>query len=182
MKQQRLRHRNGNGSKYGNSCEVSPDSFLHSSSVVREWAEIYSSTIGPGCLIEGCARVACSAYLIGVHMKDHAAVIGPATFEADTRIVLHSRMRISNGHWRRAPRYFEVTDPTRKVSTGITEGANLDAMIGCELKTLDEWLKKGPRIGYQLGWPAWGVGQLIALFEEWRSRPISSLETGPIVP
>jgi hypothetical protein len=179
MKQLRLRHHKGNGSKLGNSCEVSADSFLHRTSVVRDWAEVYSSFIGPNCTIADCARVACGAHLVGVTMKDHAAVIGPAIIG---NVTLHSRMRISAGYWRRAPRYFEVTDPVRHITTGITEGSNKNAMIGCELKTLDEWLRKGPRIGFQLGWPAWGVGQLIALFEEWRDNPISAAQPGPIVP
>jgi hypothetical protein len=90
MNQIWLRHRNGGGKKYGNDCEVGPESYLDRLSRVGDSAEIYYSQIIDS-LISDDALVS-NAWIEKSSISGNVRVVGFPTSWPECLIVYNSRL------------------------------------------------------------------------------------------
>lgn len=86
---------------------------------------------------------------------------------------LSGNARIHEGVWRRAPRFHRVKGVSacadHEVDCGITECVNGKALIACECKPIDEWLRIGPVVGRGLGWSEEQIKEAAKFLESLKS-------------
>ena len=140
------RHQRGSGKIY-NEAFVSQDSFIDRDSlVVGEKSNVTASRLWRST-VSDC--VTHRAFISDVTI--HGGVIdGPATLQGPWELI--GPFYIRSGIWTRAPCNKILTHECG-ISVGVTESISGRAFIGCEERSISEWLRLGLRVGRWLGWP-----------------------------
>jgi hypothetical protein len=199
MRQIWLRHRNGNGKKYGNDCEVSEDTLLDATSSVGDRVEVYDSWILNNSLLSDDAHVS-GAHISSSSIRDHVHIVGYSILEI-SGCDLSGNTRL----WQ-SPKLQDVTlrhvvvfgdahlvgpwalNDRVRIHRGRWERApryhhlrseQIDVMVsecvedrfhaGCFCLPYAEWKKKRQRLGARAGWPAGLIEEGFAKMTEWRA-------------
>jgi hypothetical protein len=176
-----LRHHNGNGKKYGNDAEVSPDTFLDRTSVAGDRVEVYGSqvlnystltddtlvinSVIKSSTLAGACRIINSTVedveLRNVRVTAGAHLIGPWA--------LDECVRIDSGIWRKPPRFYVVKGINIRVV--LSECTEDRYHLGCWCLTYDKWTREGYRqmLGKYAGWTPAQIEKAFDTFTAWRS-------------
>lgn len=176
-----LRHRNGNGKKYGNDAEISPDTVLDRTSVAGDRVEVYGSqilnystltddtlvinSVIKNSTLAGACRVINSTVqdveLRNVRVTCGAQLLGPWA--------LDEFVRIDAGVWYRSPRFHVVAGENIRV---VLSECTADRFhLGCWCQSYEKWTREGYRqmLGKYAGWTPTQIEEAFDVFTAWRS-------------
>ena len=168
-----LRHPNGRGRLYDDS-DVSKGSYLSIDSIAAGNCVIRGGRVHGRSLITDRALVT-GGDISNVIVKDYGQIYdnpileGPLVVAGSARVygdahlhgsmVLDGKMRVNTGYWTRAPRYVDLGFES------VTE-SKLGAMVGCRDRSVDYWLRHGPKLALRWGMTKEQVKQLIEAVRE----------------
>lgn len=95
-----------------------------------------------------------------------AYIHGDATLigEPELMLALDGLYRIGTGRWKQPPRFHKLEDLD---IVALTESVDGFAYIGCERKTISQWIRQGNVLGKKFGWKQETVDRAKEIFREW---------------
>lgn len=172
-----LRHKNGGGKIFGNDAEVSADTFLDRSSIIRGDSNVYHSHIEESEIIDSIivgatvrdsvlnySRTWDSPVIESVSLKE-VAVFGNAILRGPWS--LDGPVRIHAGVWTAPPRW-DIIEGMKVSISECTEGR---FHLGCWCLPYETWARPQyrQRIGARAAWSDMQIAQAFKRFTEWNA-------------
>lgn len=130
----------------------------------KKTTSVNHSTIG------GKARIFGEADIFHATILD-ASIYGDAFLEGQKeKLYFQGQFRIGTGKWiDRLPRIYRFSG----MEISLTESTDGYAYIGCWRMKMEEWIKKGNKLGKKHGWKPESVEIATLIFKEWMQSPIT---------
>lgn len=132
---------------------------FYDQSVMAEQATAYASAFHGRSRLFGRATVRHAA-LRDASVYGDAGIIG----RSESTVALDGFYRVGTGKWKDPPGFHRLEE----LEISLTESTDGHAYIACRRKTIDDWLKLGPRMGRHHGWTEEEIDQARQVLLLWK--------------